>query len=138
MTEGASMKKVKDEIKAFLGTGTEFDGKLSFSGAVRLDGRFKGEIFSEGTLILGETALVESDIRASHIIISGEVHGNIIAERKLELRAPGKVIGNVQAPTLTIEEGVIFEGNCRMERQGKDADKKVAVLRNEKGLDNKN
>jgi len=138
MTEGASMKKVKDEIKAFLGTGTEFDGKLSFSGAVRLDGRFKGEIFSEGTLILGETALVESDIRASHIIISGEVHGNIIAERKLELRAPGKVIGNVQAPTLTIEEGVIFEGNCRMEMQGKDADKKVAVLRNEKGLDNKN
>ena len=114
------MKKARDQINAFLGKDTEFEGKLSFTGAVRVDGRFSGEIFTEGTLIVGETAVVESDIQASHIIISGEVHGNI--------HAPGKVFGNIQAKTVTIDEGVVFEGNCRMQKQVEEPDKKVAVL----------
>ena len=57
--EDRNMKKIKDQINAFLGKDTEFEGKLSFTGAVRIDGRFKGEIFTEGTLILGEAAVVE-------------------------------------------------------------------------------
>jgi len=121
------MKKVKDQINAFLGKDTEFQGKLSFTGAVRMDGNFKGEIFTEGTLIVGDTALIESDIRASHLIISGEVRGNIIADDRIEIHAPGKVVGNINAPVVTIDEGVVFEGNCQMQRQS-DTDKKVAVL----------
>jgi len=121
------MKKVKDQINAFLGKDTEFEGKLSFTGAVRMDGSFKGEIFTEGTLIVGETALIESDISASHLIISGEVRGNIVAEDRIEIHAPGKVVGNIKAPVVIIDEGVIFEGNCQMQRRG-DADKKLAVL----------
>jgi len=122
------MKKIKDQINAFLGKGTEFEGKLSFSGAVRIDGRFKGEIFTEGTLILGEAAVVESDIEASHIIISGEVHGNILAKSRIEIHAPGRVFGNIQAPVVTIDEGVVFEGNCQMQIQSAGVDKKVAIL----------
>jgi cytoskeletal protein CcmA (bactofilin family) len=124
------VKKARDQINAFLGKDTEFEGKLSFTGAVRVDGRFSGEIFTEGTLIVGETAVVESDIQASHIIISGEVHGNIAARDRIEIHAPGKVFGNIQAKTVTIDEGVVFEGNCRMQRQTEEADKKVAVLPN--------
>ncbi|MCD4715727.1 MAG: polymer-forming cytoskeletal protein [Desulfobacterales bacterium] len=122
------MKKIKDQINAFLGKDTEFEGKLSFTGAVRIDGHFKGEIFTEGTLILGEAAVVESDIEASHIIISGEVHGNILAKNRIEIHAPGRVFGNIQAPVVTIDEGVVFEGNCQMKIQSADAGKKVAIL----------
>jgi cytoskeletal protein CcmA (bactofilin family) len=122
------MKKIKDQINAFLGKDTEFEGKLSFTGAVRIDGRFKGEIFTEGTLILGEAAVVESDIEASHIIISGEVRGNILAKSRIEIHAPGRVFGNIQAPVVTIDEGVVFEGNCQMQIQSADVNRKVAIL----------
>lgn len=120
--------KNKDEINAFLGKDTEFEGKLSFKGAVRIDGHFKGEIYTEGTLIVGESAIINSDIHVSHIIISGEITGNIMADNRIEIHAPGKVFGNIQAPAVIIEEGVIFEGNCRMQKIDKDKDKKLAVV----------
>lgn len=120
--------KNRDEINAFLGKDTEFEGKLSFKGTVRVDGRFIGEIFTEGTLIVGESAIIRSDIHVSHIIISGEIRGNIIADNRIEIHAPGKVFGNIQSPTIIIEEGVIFEGNCRMQKNDKDQDKKLAII----------
>ncbi|NIR15621.1 MAG: polymer-forming cytoskeletal protein, partial [Desulfobacterales bacterium] len=86
--------KRKDQINAFLGKDTEFEGKLSFNGAVRIDGRLKGEIFTEGTLIVGESAVIASDIHVSHIIVSGEIRGNIVASDRIEIHAPGKVFGN--------------------------------------------
>jgi len=121
------MKKI-DEINAFLGGDTEFEGKLSFRGAVRIDGNFKGEIFTEGTLIVGQSAIIESTIHVSHIIISGEIRGNIIAEKRIEIHAPGRVFGNIQAPIIIMEEGVIFEGNCRMQNIEKTEDKKLAII----------
>ena len=126
--ERVSVKKIKDQINAFLGKDTEFEGRLTFAGAVRIDGHFKGEIITEGTLIVGETAVILSDICASHIIISGEVRGNIVARKKIEIHAPGKIFGNIQAPTVTISEGVIFEGNCQMQKYVDELSNKVAVL----------
>ena len=124
------MKKISNQMNAFLGKDTEFEGKLSFSGAVRIDGSFKGEILTEGTLVVGETANLEADVQASHIIVSGEVRGNIAAENRIEVHAPGKIVGNIEAPIITIDEGVVFEGNCRMQKQSDESekDKKVAVL----------
>ena len=106
--------KTKDEINAFLGVNTEFEGKLSFTGAVRVDGRFKGEIITKGTLIVGELAVIESDIHASHIIVNGEIRGNVTADKRMEIHASGKVSGNIQTPVLVINEGVVFNGNCSM------------------------
>jgi cytoskeletal protein CcmA (bactofilin family) len=108
------MKKIKDEINAFLGRDTEFEGKFSFTGAVRVDGKISGEIFSNGTLIVGESAVIKAQIHVAHIIISGEVHGDILAEKKIEITVPGKLFGNIKTPKLVLEEGVIFEGNCKM------------------------
>jgi cytoskeletal protein CcmA (bactofilin family) len=113
--EKQSMKKGKDEINAFLGRDTEFEGKFSFTGAVRIDGKFSGEIFSSGILIVGESAIIESRIHVGDMVISGEVHGDIVAENKIEINVPGKLFGNIQTPKLVIEEGVIFEGNCKMQ-----------------------
>jgi len=108
------MKKTKDEINAFLGRDTEFEGKFSFTGAVRVDGKISGEIFSNGTLIVGESAVIKAQIHVADIIISGEVHGDILAEKKIEITVPGKLFGNIKTPKLVLEEGVIFEGNCKM------------------------
>ncbi|NNG08471.1 MAG: polymer-forming cytoskeletal protein [Desulfobacteraceae bacterium] len=127
--------KRKDQINAFLGKDTEFEGKLSFNGAVRIDGRLKGEIFTEGTLIVGESAVIASNIHVSHIIVSGEIRGNIVASDRIEIHAPGKVFGNIQAPTVIIDEGVVFEGNCRMHPAKGTDEKKVAVIREGVGTD---
>lgn len=122
------MRKNRDQINAFLGKDTEFEGKLSFTGTVRIDGRFKGDILAKGTLIIGETAVIDSQIQVSHAVICGEVRGDISAEKKIEIHAPGKVFGNIQAPVVTIDEGVIFDGNCQMQKLSEEAGKKVAVL----------
>jgi cytoskeletal protein CcmA (bactofilin family) len=108
------MKK-SDEINAFLGKDTEFEGKLSFSGTVRIDGHFKGEINSDSTLIVGETAVIEAEVRVSYVVISGEIRGNVLAGKRVEIHAPGKVFGNICAPTVVMDEGVVFEGSCSMQ-----------------------
>jgi cytoskeletal protein CcmA (bactofilin family) len=95
---------------------------------VRIDGRFKGEINTEGTLIVGETALIDSDIHASNVIISGEIRGNIVAGEKIEIIAPGKVFGDIEAPSVTINTGVVFEGNCQTQKQNEMVNDKVAFL----------
>lgn len=120
------------QINAFLGKDTEFEGKLTFSGAVRIDGHFKGEILTGGTLIVGETALLECNIQTAYVIVCGEVHGNIIAQKEIEIHAPGRVFGDITAPVVKLDEGVIFEGNCRMQKNVDEEDNKIAVLHNEK------
>jgi len=107
------MKK-KDEINAFLGKNTAFEGKLSFTGTVRVDGRFEGAIFGDGTLIVGDSAAIHADVRVSHLIVSGEIRGSLFAAERIEIRAPGKVYGNIQSPIVVIDEGVVFDGQCRM------------------------
>jgi len=113
------------EINAFLGNGTDFNGKLAFEGTVRLDGKFSGEIFSPGILIVGESAIVKADIHVNTMILSGELTGNVEAKSRVEIHAPGKVYGNIASPILVIDEGVVFEGGCTMKSS---EDKKVAVL----------
>jgi len=116
--------KRRDEINAFLGKDTEFEGKLSFSGTVRIDGRFKGEILAGGILIVGDGAVVEADVQVSHLVVCGEVRGNLFAAEKIEIHPPGKVFGNIQAPAVLMEEGVVFEGCCRMQDIKTPDDKK--------------
>lgn len=108
-------KPVLAEITTLLGRGASFEGKLTFEGTVRIDGRFAGEVFSEGTLVVGEGALIEADIDVGEIIVQGTVIGNVTAKRAIELRAPGKVKGDLHTPVLQIERGVIFEGHASME-----------------------
>lgn len=99
---------------SFLGKGVEFEGKLNFNGIINIGGHLKGKISAtEGTLIVDEGGIIESNIHVPCIIIKGEVRGNIVADHKIEFRAPGKVLGNIQAPVVTMQEGATFEGNCR-------------------------
>jgi cytoskeletal protein CcmA (bactofilin family) len=103
------------EITTLLGPGAQFEGKLTFDGTVRIDGRFKGEVFSDDTLVIGEGAVVEAEIEIGEVIIQGTVVGNIKAKRSIEIHAPGRVKGDVHTPSLQIDKGVIFEGRSFME-----------------------
>src|SRR6185369_4443408 len=102
------------EVNAYLGKGSKVAGKLTFEGTVRVDGQVEGEVAAQDTLIVGETAIVNAQILGSTIIIKGKVTGDITARKRVEIKAPGKLFGNVTTPSLIIQEGVIFEGHCSM------------------------
>jgi cytoskeletal protein CcmA (bactofilin family) len=103
------------EITTLLGRGATFEGKLTFEGTVRVDGKLKGEVFSDDVLVVGEGALVEAEIDVGEIIIQGTVVGNIHAKRAIEIHAPGRVKGDLHTPSLQIDKGVVFEGRSFME-----------------------
>lgn len=108
-------RQVAGEITTLLGRGAQFEGKLTFEGTVRIDGRFKGEVFSDDVLVIGEGAQVEAEIDIGEIIIQGTVVGNIKAKRSIEIHAPGRVKGDLHTPSLQVDKGVIFEGRSFME-----------------------
>jgi cytoskeletal protein CcmA (bactofilin family) len=115
MTAPKRKETLVGEINTLLGRGSEFEGKLTFEGTVRIDGALKGEVFSDDVLIVGEGARLEAEIDIGEIIIQGTVVGNIRAKRGIEILAPGRVKGDVTTPSLQIDKGVIFEGRSFME-----------------------
>ncbi len=104
-----------EEISAYLGKQTLFEGKMTFEGVFRLDGKFEGEIFESGTLIVGETAVIKGKVGLDTIIINGLVEGDIHAKTRVEIHSTGKVHGTLVTPILTVNEGGILEGHCKME-----------------------
>ena len=104
------MSKLNDLI----GNGTNFEGKLESAGDIRIDGRFNGEISVNGTLSIGDSGLVEADIHAPFVVIGGRFRGNIFAEKRVEILPPANVSGEIEAPSVILQDGAIFEGNCRM------------------------
>jgi cytoskeletal protein CcmA (bactofilin family) len=117
-----------NEVNALLGKGSEFEGKLTFEGTVRIDGIFSGQIFTEDVLIVGEGAVVKAEIEVGTIIIHGHVLGNIRAKGAVEIHAPGRLKGNIITPALQVDRGVIFEGGCQMENVEEKLRQRSAVL----------
>lgn len=103
------------ELNALLGKGSEFEGKLAFEGQVRIDGKFTGQIITKDVLVIGDGARVMAEIQAGTVIVNGVVEGNIKATQSIELHQPGRVKGNIETPSLSIDKGVVFEGSCKME-----------------------
>ena len=103
------------ELQALLGQGTCFVGKLTFEGRLRIDGEFEGQIFSDDVLILGSSAEVRAKVEVGSLIIrGGKMWGDVRAKRLVEIYAPGKLMGNIEAPQVFLDKGVVFEGNCTM------------------------
>ena len=113
---GSKPPVVPEEISAFLGKETSFDGKMTFQGMFRLEGRFEGEIFESGTLIVGESALIKGKVGVHSIVINGHVEGEIHAKGRVEIHSMGKFYGNLFTQNLVIHEGGTLEGYCRMEK----------------------
>ena len=103
-------------IMAFIDEGSEIEGKYSFTGTgtVLLNGRFHGEIVTTDALVVGEKAVVNATIQAESVVILGQVVGNVRASARIELKGAARVFGDLEAPVVILEEGVLFEGQCRM------------------------
>ena len=113
-------------LTAFFGKGSRITGTLVFEGPSRIEGHVEGEVSAQDTLTVGESAVVNARIKGLMIVIHGTVTGDVVAQTRLEIRAPGKVIGDVTTPTLVIDEGAILEGRCSM-RSGASAEKTGGV-----------
>jgi cytoskeletal protein CcmA (bactofilin family) len=104
-----------EEISAYLGKETSFEGKMTFEGVFRLDGKFEGEVLNSGTLIVGESAAIKGKIGVNTIVINGRVEGEVHAKARAEIHSMGKLYGTLSTPLITIAEGGILEGQCKME-----------------------
>jgi cytoskeletal protein CcmA (bactofilin family) len=112
--EAAPQREGTEEINAFVGKGVSFKGVISYNGTVRIDGQLDGEIHTEGVLIVGEEAVLTAKITAGTVVCKGKITGDISAREKVKLRSPAVVNAGVKAPLLSMEEGVVFNGNLEM------------------------
>ena len=104
----------RGNLTAFIDEGSEIEGKYTFSGTVMLNGKFRGEIATTDTLIIGERGVVNAKVRAGTVVISGELVGNVEATERVELKGSARIFGDLEAPVIVVDEGVLFEGHCRM------------------------
>ncbi|HEY5657010.1 MAG TPA: polymer-forming cytoskeletal protein [Myxococcota bacterium] len=105
-------------LTAFIDQGSEFEGKLSFKDTVRIDGRFRGEISSENTLIVGESGEIDASIRSQNVVVSGTVVGNVSASAKVVLHKTARINGDVETACLVVEDGAVLNGQVKMGKNG--------------------
>lgn len=127
VTESESLARDIKEgtLSGFVGNGTVLTGEATFKAMLRVDGHLSGRISSEsGTLIVGNNGQVDADIQVAVAVIHGTINGDIVASQRLELGRAARVNGNIQTPSLVIEQGAVFEGSCRMAQLKTALDKK--------------
>lgn len=107
-------KKQSEDIRAYMGEDSVFQGILSFKGMVRIDGKFEGEVVTKDTLIVGETGELTAEITAGTVICKGKIRGSIQASKRIEIHSQSEIVGNIKTPSLYVEVGAIFDGNCDM------------------------
>ena len=137
MTESESLARDIKEgtLSGFVGGGTVVTGEANFKAMMRVDGHLSGRVSSSsGTLIVGANGKVDANIEVAVAVIHGTINGDIIATQRLELGRAAKVNGNIQTPSLIIEQGAVFEGSCKMVQMTQAADK-VKSARKEEPLD---
>ncbi len=98
------------QMNSVIGEGSMFEGKFYIQGSLQIDGRFEGEIKTQDQLVVGETGKVKTDISAKKVVVGGTIIGNIEAEEDVTLLSTGRVFGNITAPRVNIEEGVVIKG----------------------------
>jgi cytoskeletal protein CcmA (bactofilin family) len=138
MTESETLAKDIKEgtLSGFVGGGTMVTGEANFKAMMRIDGHLSGRVSStSGTLIVGANGKVDANIEVAVAVIHGTINGDIIATQRLELGRAAKVNGNIQTPSLVIEQGAVFEGSCKMLQMTQAADKVKKEKKEEQPLD---
>ncbi|HEX6792068.1 MAG TPA: polymer-forming cytoskeletal protein [Candidatus Krumholzibacteria bacterium] len=101
-------------LNSMLGQGCKIKGDIELQGTIRIDGQFEGSISCPDTLIIGKSGIVKAEVKVKNAVIGGKLVGNIAAANKIELQSGSHVEGDIQTARLVIDEGVFFEGNCKM------------------------
>jgi len=107
----------RDDINAFLGSGTVFTGTLNFQGAVRIDGCYNGDIQSDGALIAGKDSKIEGILHVGEFSLAGNFSGEVFAKRRVIVHKGGVFKGSVHSPALVVEEGAMLDGTIIMAEQ---------------------
>ena len=111
-------KQTEDNIvNSIIGEGSEFKGEFKINGLLRIDGTFQGTIETEGKVLIGQTGEAVTDIQARLVVVGGTVRGNIFATERVIFLSTGVIKGNIITPSLIMEEGVTFEGNCTINKR---------------------
>jgi len=118
--EGESMAD-EGKMNSIIGKGCKVNGTIDVQdGTLRIDGDFEGNVNCPGgTLVIGKGGTVKADIKVSNAVVGGTVNGNIDAKEKIELQAGSRLEGDIKTRRLVIDEGVFFEGSCKMSPDGK-------------------
>ena len=120
-----------------LTTDVEIKGTIKFEKVMNIDGKFEGELIAnQGELIVGKTGMVKANVKVKNATIEGRLDGNIEAEEKVELKQNAQLIGDLQAKTLVIEEGVVFVGQCNVNPDGTKIEKQNTERQNIKVIKN--
>lgn len=138
MTESETLARDIKEgtLSGFVGGGTVVTGEANFKAMMRVDGHLSGRVNSaSGTLIVGANGKVDANIEVAVAVIHGTINGDIIATQRLELGRAAKVNGNIQTPSLIIEQGAVFEGSCKMLQMSQAAEKSKQIKKEELPLD---
>ncbi len=114
-----------DVLNSTIGEGSIFEGKFYISGSLKIDGKFEGEIKTDEELEVGITGKVKTNIIARSVLVAGTVIGNITAKEEVKLLDTAKVLGDVTAPTVNIQRGVILQGNVNITSGEKKEIKKI-------------
>lgn len=102
------------DLQTFLDSGTSFEGKISFTGAVRIDGHFRGTASADGTLVVGETGTVDAKLDVRELLVLGSVVGEVTAKERVEVGPQGRLDGVVRTPRLRINEGAQVSARIEM------------------------
>ncbi len=122
------MKKQPKDIQ-MLGTQMTLEGSLVFEGTMIINGHVKGSIESkDGTMVVGEQAVLHADIFVRNAKISGEIRGTVQAYERIELHPPARVYGDLSAPIVLIDAGVIFDGKCTTASKNESPDKSNEIM----------
>lgn len=116
-----------EAVVAFVGKGVEFKGMISYSGTVRIDGFLDGEIHTEGTLLVGEEAVLTAKVSAGTIVCMGKITGDVVAKEKIKLLAPAVLNGGVKTPMISVEDGVLFNGTLEMTQAIREVPRKMPL-----------
>jgi cytoskeletal protein CcmA (bactofilin family) len=108
------MNGTPNTAKNVLTSDVEIKGNLKFAGELTFEGKLEGEIQSDGTLHLGDSAIINGNINAQSVIVRGRVNGNIIAKEKIDIKSKAEVFGDIRSSKLAIEEGVTFVGKTEV------------------------
>lgn len=118
----------RGELNGFLDAGSELQGTLRFEQTFRIEGRFAGEVDSEGDLVVAGRGEAEGEIRVGRLVVAGTVRGRVVASRRVEVSPGGRLLAEVETPCLVVADGARLEGPCRMLRPGGNEEEAAAVV----------
>jgi cytoskeletal protein CcmA (bactofilin family) len=118
-----------EKVDTIIGLSTNIEGTIRATGTLRINGNVTGELIITGNVIIGDSSIIQGNIKAENVYVAGTVNGNITASGQLQLTSTAKIIGDVDVKNIIIDEGAVFEGHCK-------AVPNEGSIKKEKGKDN--